>query len=153
MDGLRVKVSGVGDGMRAGLTLRFDDGDWLTITTDHAGAVQICPSVNHQIGACQSTQVSFGADGALWLDLTWASGRFFASTSADGANWKQSGSWSAPAPKTDNPQSGSQESDPSRVWLPFTSAGLLVTGAPDVTGAPVFASLTVDTASQRIRGG
>jgi hypothetical protein len=152
MAGLRVKVSGLGDGMRAGLTLRFDAGDWLTLTTDRAGAVQLCPNVNHKLGACQSTQVSPGADGALWLDLTWTSGQFVASTSADGVTSKQFGSWSAPAPQTDNPQSGSQENDPSRVWLPFTSAGLLVTGAPDVSGGPIFANLTVETASQRIRG-
>jgi hypothetical protein len=94
--------------------------------------------------------MSLSAGGALWLDLTRADARFLASASADGANWKQIGSWSAPAPQA--PQGASQDDGTSSVWLPFTCAGLLVTGAPDVTQAPVFANLAVETPRVKVTG-
>ena len=141
---MRVKVSGLGDGVRAGLTLRFDEGDWLALTTDHAGNIQFCPSRDQKIGACQSTHVALAPDGSLWFELTRAGATFLASVSVDGANWTQIGSWSAAPTSQQAPGS-----DASAVWLPFTSAGLLVTGAPDVTHAPIFASLKVVTDRSR----
>ena len=92
---MRVKVSGLGDGARAGLTLRFDEGDWLALTTDHAGNIQFCPSRDQEIGACQSTHVALAPDGSLWFELARAGATFLASVSVDGANWTQIGSWSA----------------------------------------------------------
>ena len=136
---MRVKVSGLGDGSQAGLTLRFDEGDWLALTTDRLGNIQFCPSRDQKIGACQSTHVALAPDGSLWFELSRAGAMFLASVSVDGANWTQIGSWSA-APTSQQTLSAS---DASSVWLPFTSSGLLVTGAPDVAHAPVFASLKV----------
>jgi hypothetical protein len=147
--GLRVKVSGLGDGARAGLTLRFDDGDWLALTTDRAGNVQFCPSVNQKIGACQSTHLTLSADGALWFDLTRSGAVFLASASADGAQWTQIGSWTA-STTTPTPGSLTPSGAASDVWLPFTSAGLLVTGAPDVAHAPIFTSLKVEAARAEV---
>jgi CHAP domain len=66
---IRVRVSGLGDGARAGLTLRFDDDNWLALTTDRAGAIQFCPSVNRKVAVCQSTQMALGVGGALYLDV------------------------------------------------------------------------------------
>jgi hypothetical protein len=145
-----VKVSGLESGARAGLTLRFDDDNWVTLTTDRAGADQFCPNVNRTLGACQSTKTTPGAGGALWLKLTRADGQFMASASVDGAQWNQFGSWSAPAPPAS--QTATQDESVSSVWLPFTSAGLLVTGAPDGAHAPVFTSLQVEAAPARISG-
>jgi CHAP domain-containing protein len=137
---MRVKVGGLGDGTRAGLTLRFDEGDWLALTTDRAGNIQFCPSRDQKIGACQSTHIALAPDGSLWFELARAGATFLASVSVDGANWTQIGSWSA-APSVQQ----APTSDVSAAWLPFTSAGLLVTGAPDVNHAPLFTSLTVVT--------
>jgi hypothetical protein len=137
---MRVKVSGIGDGARAGLTLRFDEGDWLALTTDRAGNVQFCPSRDQKIGACQSTRATLAPDGSLWFELARAGATFLASVSMDGAKWTQLGSWSAAPTAQQAPTS-----DASAVWLPFTSAGLLVTGAPDVNHAPLFTSLKVVT--------
>src|SRR5262249_26610489 len=113
---------------------------WLALTTDHAGNVQFCPSRDQKIGACQSTHIALAPDGSLWFELARAGSTFLASASVDGANWTQLGSWS-PAPTTQQ----APTSDASAVWLPFTSAGLLVTGASDVNHAPVFTSLKVVT--------
>ncbi|HEX3271679.1 MAG TPA: CHAP domain-containing protein [Ktedonobacterales bacterium] len=137
---MRVKVSGLGDGARAGLTLRFDEGDWLALTTDRAGNVQFCPSRDQKIGACQSAHVALASDGSLWFELAHAGATFLASVSVDGEKWTQLGSWSAAPTAQQAPTS-----DATAVWLPFTSAGLLVTGAPDVNHAPVFTSLKVVT--------
>jgi hypothetical protein len=144
---MRVKVGSFGDGARAGLTLRFDEGDWLALTIDRAGNIQFCPSRDQKIGACQSTRVALAPDGSLWLELARAGATFLASASVDGAQWTQLGSWSA-APTVQQ----APTSDASAVWLPFTSAGLLVTGAPDVNHAPVFTSLKVVTDRARTPG-
>jgi regulation of enolase protein 1 (concanavalin A-like superfamily) len=141
---MRVKVSGLGDGAQAGLTLRFDEGDWLALTTDRLGNIQFCPSRDQKIGACQSTHITLTPDGSLWFALSRAGPLFLASVSVDGANWTQIGSWSAASTAQQAPGS-----DASAVWLPFTSAGLLVTGAPDVAHAPVFVSLKVVTDHSR----
>lgn len=151
-ESMGVKVSGLEAGARAGLRLRFDDDNWLTVTTDRAGAVQVCPSVKRTVGACQTTHISLGAGGALWLEVTRAGATFLATASADGVNWKQLGSWSAPAPPTPSQLTTPSDSTPADDWLPFTSAGLLVTGAPDVAHAPVFTSLKVETAPTRVSG-
>jgi hypothetical protein len=141
---MRVKVSGLGDGVRAGLTLRFDDGDWLALTTDRAGNIQFCPSRDQKIGACQSTHVALAPDGSLRVEVARAGATFLASVSVDGASWTQIGSWSAAPTSQQAPGS-----DASAVWLPFTSAGLLLTGAPDAAHAPVFTNLQVVTERPR----
>jgi hypothetical protein len=148
---MRVKVSGLGDGARAGLTLRFDEGDWLALTTDRAGNVQFCPSNSQKIGACQSSHIAPSADGSLWLDVARAGAVFLASASADGAKWTQVGSWAAPA-QPHASQLAAADASASDLWLPFTSAGLLVTGAPDVTRAPLFSGLTVTPSRGRNPG-
>jgi hypothetical protein len=148
---LRVKVSGLGEGARAGLTLRYGESDWLTLTTDRAGGVQLCPSVNQKPGACQSAQLTPGAGGAIWLDLTRSGALFLGGVSADGAVWKQVGVWTAPAPPL-APQIVAPSDAAPGVWLPFTCAGLLVSGAPDVTTAPVFTDLKVVAARPDVTG-
>jgi hypothetical protein len=151
---MQVKVGALGAGAQAGLTVRFDDGDWLALTTDRAGNVQFCPSRDQKVGACQSTHITLAPDGALWFELARAGGTFLASVSVDGAKWSQIGSWSAsaatppaqsaqPTPPTQPAQPGVTSGGAEAVWLPFTSAGLLVTGAPDVMYAPVFTSLKI----------
>jgi hypothetical protein len=146
---IQVKVGALGAGAQAGLILRFDDGDWLALTTDHAGNVQFCASRDQKVGACQTPHIALASDGSLWFELARVGGTFLASVSVDGAQWSQIGSWSAPAatpPAQPDVASGGAQA----IWLPFTSAGLLVTGAPDVTHAPVFTSLKIVTDRPRI---
>ena len=149
-----------------GLVLYQDDGDWLTLTVDRAGATRFCPMLQQTALPCITGKVNVSA--SVWLRVQRSGGVFTAFASNDGATWQRVGQWS---PVTTGPASpvqaskstpvatavvtatttvmagGVNASDPATAPLAYTSWGVMVVGSGSATGWPQLTNFTVTSAA------
>jgi CHAP domain-containing protein len=165
------KPSSMSRAASVGLVLYQDDGDWLTLTVDRAGAVSFCPMMQQAALSCITGKVN--ASASVWLRVQRSGSVFTAFASNDGATWQQVGQWTpvttgpvtpAQTPKstrtatpvvtaTATPPSSvtptaaaAVAADPVAAPLAFTSWGVLVVGNGGATGWPQMTNFTVTPA-------
>ena len=161
---------------RVGLALYHDDGDWLTLMVDRAGAVTLCVMLRQAAQPCITGKAKANPNAAVWLQVQRSGSDFTAQWSGDGMTWQQVGQWTpdmtgvaAPgkaatptagatatptATATATPQAGATAgtdsptvTDPAAAPLAFTSWGVLSTGNGSAGSWPHMSAFTVMLAS------
>lgn len=161
---------------RVGLALYQDDGDWLTLMVDRAGAVTLCVMLRQAAQPCITGKAKANPNAAVWLQVQRSGSDFTAQWSGDGMTWQQVGQWTpdmtgvaAPgkaatptagatatptATATATPQAGATAgtdsptvTDPAAAPLAFTSWGVLSTGNGSAGSWPHMSAFTVMLAS------
>jgi hypothetical protein len=151
-----------------GMVLYQDDGDWLTLTVDNAGAVRFCPVAQQTPQPCNTGNMN--ARAAVWLSIQRMGDTFTALVSTDDMSWQHIGQWTpalsgsaktaqAPTPtphttatataqptSTPTAAAGATTTDPAVAPLAFTSWGVIAVGNGDAAGWPHMANFTVTSA-------
>ncbi|HEU5440006.1 MAG TPA: CHAP domain-containing protein [Ktedonobacterales bacterium] len=160
-------------GMKAGLVLYLDDGDWLTLTVDRDGQVGLCGASWNQATPCVYQQVRLGGNHTITLRVVRTDAGFEGQASLDGAAWRTIGAWvptvptaastsgspsataaasmAVPTPTaTTTPGAATSAGDGAQALAPiaFSECGLIVSASSSLEHAPVFTNFAVELPAQ-----
>jgi hypothetical protein len=76
-----------------GLALYQDDGDWLTLTVDRTGAINLCASLRQAVQPCVTSKTKANPKATVWLEVQRSDSFYTALWSADGRTWQQIAQW------------------------------------------------------------